>query len=77
MSSLGNLRDPNRATLIAVDRIEFHFFSGSGGHSVVSSTFESPCVAETGAFFSGYIPGNDQGVCFALLLLLLWFIDED
>lgn len=43
-------------------RLEFHFYSGSGGHSVVSSSFDSPCVPNTGAFFSGYIPGDDSGV---------------
>jgi len=53
--------NPDSLTADVGDLIEFHFFSGSGGHSVVSSTFASPCVAETGAFFSGYIPGNDQG----------------
>jgi hypothetical protein len=43
-------------------RLEFHFYSGSGGHSVVSSSFDSPCVPNTGGFFSGYIPGDDSGV---------------
>ncbi len=43
-------------------RLEFHFYSGFGNHSVVSSTFESPCVPATDAFFSGYVTGTSTGV---------------
>jgi len=52
---------PNTVTAAVGDTLEFHFYSGSGGHSVVSSSFDSPCVPGPGAFFSGYIPGNDSG----------------
>jgi len=52
---------PNSLTAAVGDTLEFHFFSGSGGHSVVSSTFQSPCVPTSNAFFSGYIPGNTAG----------------
>lgn len=53
--------NPDSLTAAVGDQLEFHFFSGSGGHSVVQSNFQSPCVAESGAFFSGYIPGNSAG----------------
>jgi hypothetical protein len=43
-------------------RLEFHFFSGTGVHSVVSSTFENPCVPVTNGFFSGYVTGSLTGV---------------
>jgi len=58
----GDLKfDPDTSTAAVGDTLEFHFYSGSGGHSVVSSSFDSPCVPNTGAFFSGYIPGDDSG----------------
>jgi len=40
--------------------LEFRFYPG--GHSVVSGSFDTPCVPNTGAFFSGYIDGSDSGV---------------
>jgi len=58
----GNLAfDPNSVTAAVGDVLEFHFYSGSGGHSVVESTFQSPCVPGSSTFFSGYIPGDDDG----------------
>lgn len=53
--------DPDSVTANIGDLLEFHFYSGTGGHSVVSSTFSTPCVPATDAFFSGYITGNDSG----------------
>jgi len=52
---------PDTSTANIGDTLEFHFYSGSGGHSVVSSTFDSPCVPAPNAFFSGYIKGSDSG----------------
>lgn len=43
------------------DRLNFHFYSGSGGHSVVSGPFDNPCEPD-GSFFSGYIKGDQTGV---------------
>jgi len=42
-------------------RLQFHFYTGTGAHSVVSSTFESPCIPATNAFFSGYVAGTSSG----------------
>jgi len=53
--------DPDSLTADVGDTLEFHFYSGSGGHSVVSSTLESPCVPATGAFFSGYQKADSTG----------------
>jgi len=53
--------DPDSVTAAVGDTLEFHFFSGSGGHSVVSSAFSSPCQPTTDAFFSGYITGDGTG----------------
>lgn len=47
--------------LSSIFSLEFHFYSGSGGHSVVSSTFATPCIPGEDAFFSGYIPGSSTG----------------
>jgi len=52
---------PNSLTAAVGDSLEFHFYSGSGGHSVVSSTFDSPCVPATDAFFSGYQKADSTG----------------
>ncbi|CZR68772.1 uncharacterized protein PAC_18671 [Phialocephala subalpina] len=52
---------PDTLTADVGDTLNFHFYSGSGGHSVVSSTFANPCVPDTNAFFSGYIPGDKTG----------------
>jgi len=52
---------PNSLTADIGDTLEFHFYSGSGGHSVVSSTLDSPCVPATGAFFSGYQKADSTG----------------
>jgi len=52
---------PNSLTAAVGDTLEFHFYSGSGGHSVVSSTFDSPCVPAPGAFFSGYQMADSTG----------------
>jgi len=52
---------PNSLTAAMGDMLEFHFFSGSGGHSVVSSTFDSPCVPAPDAFFSGYQKADSTG----------------
>jgi len=53
--------DPDSVTAAVGDTLEFHFYSGSGGHSVVSSSFSTPCMPATDAFFSGYIPGSVSG----------------
>ncbi|KAF4624260.1 hypothetical protein G7Y89_g13916 [Cudoniella acicularis] len=50
---------PNSSTAAMGDTLEFHFFAG--GHSVVSSTFNSPCIPSSNAFYSGYIPGGSAG----------------
>jgi len=56
----GSLKfNPDTVTAAMGDSLEFHFYAG--GHSVVSSTFSSPCVPATDAFFSGYIPGTSSG----------------
>jgi len=52
---------PNSVTAAVGDSLEFHFYSDSGGHSVVSSAFSTPCLPATNAFFSGYIPGDESG----------------
>jgi len=57
----GLVFSPNSLTADVGDTLEFHFYSGSGGHSVVSSTLESPCVPATGAFFSGYQKADSTG----------------
>ncbi|KAL3421749.1 hypothetical protein PVAG01_05905 [Phlyctema vagabunda] len=53
--------NPSSVTAAVGDVLAFHFYSGTGGHSVVSTNFEAPCVPNNSSFFSGYIPGNDQG----------------
>lgn len=58
----GSLKfDPDSVTAAVGDTLEFHFYSGSGGHSVVSSSFSSPCQPETNSFFSGYVTGDGTG----------------
>lgn len=52
---------PDTLTADVGDTLNFHFYNGSGGHSVVSSTFASPCVPGPNAFFSGYISGDQTG----------------
>ncbi|TAQ89922.1 hypothetical protein B7494_g1768 [Chlorociboria aeruginascens] len=52
--------EPSSATAAVGDTLEFRFYSGSGGHSVVSGAFDSPCQPN-GNFFSGYIRGSDNG----------------
>lgn len=49
-------------------RLNFHFYNGSGGHSVVSGPFSNPCEPSPDAFFSGYIKGDLTGVCTLLCL---------
>ncbi|KAE9380878.1 hypothetical protein N431DRAFT_136549 [Stipitochalara longipes BDJ] len=51
---------PNSLSADVGDTLEFHFYSGSGGHSVVSSTLEKPCVPD-GTFFSGYQAADTTG----------------
>jgi len=53
--------EPNSMTAAVGDVLEFRFYSGSGGHSVVRSSFDSPCVPSADTFFSGYIPGDSSG----------------
>jgi len=43
------------------DILKFHFYPSTGPHSVVSSTFEKPCVPNEGAFFSGLLEGTASG----------------
>ncbi|KUJ12599.1 uncharacterized protein LY89DRAFT_210729 [Mollisia scopiformis] len=52
---------PDTLTAAVGDTLNFHFYSGSGGHSVVSGPFSSPCEPATDAFFSGYIKGDLVG----------------
>ncbi|KAN0120264.1 Cupredoxin [Hyaloscypha variabilis] len=52
---------PNTLSADVGDTLEFHFYSGSGGHSVVSSTLENPCVPAPGGFFSGYQAADTTG----------------
>ncbi|EKD16695.1 uncharacterized protein L3040_001436 [Drepanopeziza brunnea f. sp. 'multigermtubi'] len=53
--------DPDVFTASIGDSVVFHFYSGSGSHNVVSGAFDSPCMPNTDAFFSGIIPGTDDG----------------
>jgi len=53
--------DPETTTAAIGDTLEFHFYSGTGGHSVVEGSFASPCQPATNGFFSGYIPGSKEG----------------
>ncbi|PMD65674.1 Cupredoxin [Hyaloscypha bicolor E] len=52
---------PDSLTAAVGDTLEFHFYSGSGGHSVASSTLESPCVPAPDAFFSGFQKADTTG----------------
>ncbi|KAH8750879.1 Cupredoxin, partial [Hyaloscypha finlandica] len=52
---------PDSLTAAVGDTLEFHFYSGSGGHSVASSTLESPCVPAPDAFFSGFLKADTTG----------------
>lgn len=54
---------PNSTTAAVGDILAFHFYTGTGPHSVVRSTFNSPCAPEVGAaeFYSGYLVGDDAG----------------
>ncbi|TAQ90223.1 hypothetical protein B7494_g1491 [Chlorociboria aeruginascens] len=50
---------PESVTAEVGDTLEFRFYPGD--HSVVSSTFDEPCVPNSPAFFSGYVPGDPSG----------------
>ncbi|TVY51837.1 putative GPI-anchored cupredoxin [Lachnellula cervina] len=52
---------PNTTTAAVGDVLNFHFYSATGPHSVVSGSFDSPCAPAANAFFSGLIDGNDAG----------------
>ena len=53
---------PNTTTAAIGDTLEFHFYSGSGPHSVVLGSYASPCLpASASSFFSGYITGTSTG----------------
>ncbi|KAH8656638.1 hypothetical protein BGZ60DRAFT_435006 [Tricladium varicosporioides] len=43
------------------DILQFHFYSSSQSHNVVSGTFESPCTPGTAPFFSGTQAGDAKG----------------
>ena len=54
---------PNTITAAKGDILDFHFFAIN--HSVVAGDFSKPCQpADTGGFFSGFMPvsGNGEGV---------------
>ncbi|TVY47029.1 putative GPI-anchored cupredoxin [Lachnellula occidentalis] len=53
--------EPNSTTADVGDVLNFHFYSATGPHSVVSSSFDSPCAPAANAFFSGLIDGTDAG----------------
>jgi len=54
---------PNTATAAVGDTLAFHFYEGSGPHSVVRSSFDNPCMpmAGTAEFYSGYFVGDTAG----------------
>ncbi|CZS96923.1 uncharacterized protein RCO7_02674 [Rhynchosporium graminicola] len=43
------------------DSVVFHFYSGSGSHSVALSAFDTPCQPASGGFYSGIIMGDQAG----------------
>ncbi|CZT43340.1 uncharacterized protein RSE6_03365 [Rhynchosporium secalis] len=43
------------------DSVVFHFYSGSGSHSVALSAFDTPCQPASGGFYSGTIMGDQAG----------------
>ncbi|TVY45231.1 putative GPI-anchored cupredoxin [Lachnellula subtilissima] len=53
--------EPNTTMADVGDVLNFHFYSATGPHSVVSGAFDSPCAPAANAFFSGLIDGNDAG----------------
>jgi plastocyanin len=53
--------DPDSATAAVGDTLEFHFYTGTGPHSVVHAAFANPCVPGPDAFFSGLMAGNEDG----------------
>jgi len=57
----GLVFNPSSTTANVGDTLVFHFYDGSGPHSVVSSTFDSPCQPASNAFFSGYEIGTTSG----------------
>lgn len=52
----GLVFDPSTVTAAAGDTVAFHFYPRD--HSVVQSTFDSPCKPMSGGFYSGYIPST-------------------
>jgi plastocyanin len=58
----GSLKfEPDSSTAAVGDTLQFHFYSGSGPHSVVHGDFANPCLPSPNAFFSGYLDGSDDG----------------
>ncbi|TVY78356.1 putative GPI-anchored cupredoxin, partial [Lachnellula suecica] len=43
------------------DTLRYHFYNGSGPHSVVSGSLANPCMPEIGSLFSDYIEGDATG----------------
>jgi len=54
--------NPDSVTAAVGDVLEFHFYPGSGAHSVVSGPFATPCQPANDSFFSDYInvPRTDE-----------------
>lgn len=73
MSTFIHRRETDFDANDVIYRLNFHFYNGSGGHSVVSGPFSSPCEPGTDAFFSGYIEGDLTGVCTLPSLLLKYW----
>lgn len=57
----GLVFSPESTTAAVGDTLQFHFYAGSGPHSVVKADFASPCKPDTGAFFSGLMAGSEDG----------------
>ncbi|KAH7410587.1 Cupredoxin [Cadophora sp. MPI-SDFR-AT-0126] len=57
----GLVFDPNSVTAQVGDSVRFQFYSGRGSHSVVLSSFDTPCQPATDGFYSGIIQGNQEG----------------
>ncbi|KAH8590613.1 Cupredoxin [Bisporella sp. PMI_857] len=55
--------NPDTITAAVGDKLLFHFYPGTGPHSVVRSSFAAPCVPLEGAntFFSGLLAGTADG----------------